>query len=273
MLSSGANAIAVTLGSGWYRGSISTSRNIPKYGKDIALLFQLNIIYNDGTKQIVSSDSSWKSSTGSIRYSDIYNGETIDANKEKTGWALPLYNDKDWDGVKVINHSKDNLVATINEPVKKQEVFKPLKIIRTPLGENVIDFGQNLVGWVIIKVKGKAGDTITVSHAEVLDKKGNFYVENLRSAKAQNKYVLKGTGEKEIFEPHFTWQGFRYAKVEGYAGELMAEDFEAVALYSDMEHTGTFTSSNALINQLQHNIQWGSAGKLCRCTYRLSPKR
>ena len=260
MLSSGANAIAVTLGSGWYRGSISTSRNIPKYGKDIALLFQLNITYTDGTKQIVSSDNSWKSSTGSIRYSDIYNGETIDANKEKTGWALPLYNDKDWDGVKVINHSKDNLVATINEPVKKQEVFKPLKIIRTPLGENVIDFGQNLVGWLVLKVKGKAGDTITISHAEVLDKKGNFYVENLRSAKAQNKYILKGTGEKEIFEPHFTWQGFRYIKVEGYAGELLAEDFEAVALYSDMEHTGTFYSSNALINQLQHNIQWGQRG-------------
>ena len=148
MLSTGANAIAVTLGSGWYRGSISTSRNIPKYGKDIALLFQLDITYTDGTKHRISSDSSWKSSTGSIRYSDIYNGETIDASKDPTGWALPFYNDKHWDGVKPINHSKDNLVATINEPVKKQEVFKPLKIIRTPLGENVIDFGQNLVGWV-----------------------------------------------------------------------------------------------------------------------------
>jgi alpha-L-rhamnosidase len=178
---------------------------------------------------------------------------------DKAGWLLPGYNDANWSGVKTADFSFDNLIATYNEPVKKHETFKPVKIFTTPKGEKVIDFGQNLVGWVVLKVKGNAGDTIIVSHAEVLDKEGNFYTANLRAAKAQDHYILKG-GEEETFEPHFTWHGFRYIKVEGYPGELKPEDFTAVALYSDMRQTGTFTSSNTLINQLQHNIQWGQKG-------------
>ena len=121
------------------------------------------------------------------------------------------------------------------------------------------DFGQNLVGWVELKVKGNAGDQIVLTHTEVLDKAGNFYIANLRAAKQQNKYILKG-GAEEFFEPHFTFQGFRYIKVEGFPGESNADNLTAVALYSDMPPTGTFTSSNKLINQLQHNIQWGQKG-------------
>ena len=158
-------------------------------------------------KATVISDDTWKSSTGAIRYAEIYNGETIDSRLDKTGWLLPGYNDADWSGVKTRNFSFDNLIATYNEPVKKHETFKPVKFFTTPKGEKVIDFGQNLVGWVVLKVKGNAGDKITVSHAEVLDKQGNFYTENLRAAKAQDTYILKGGGE-EIFEPHFTWHGF-----------------------------------------------------------------
>jgi alpha-L-rhamnosidase len=259
LLQNGGNAIAVTLGSGWYRGIIGFSNSINVYGKDIALLFQLDITYTDGTKDSIVSDESWKSATGEIRYSEIYNGETIDARMQRTGWTVPGYNDNIWTPVRVTNHPMNVLVATYNEPVKKQETFKPVKIFTTPSGEHVIDFGQNLVGWVVVKAKGNAGDAITLSHAEVLDKEGNFYTKNLRAAKAQNKYILKG-GQAETFEPHFTWQGFRYVKVEGYPGDIKPENFEAVALYSDMEPTGTLTTSNALINQLQHNIQWGQRG-------------
>jgi alpha-L-rhamnosidase len=259
LLKNGVNAIGVTLGNGWYRGVIGFGNNINVYGKDIALLFQLNITYSDGSTDVVVSNDSWKSSTGSIRFAEIYNGETIDARADKTGWSLPGYNDTDWSGIKIADFSYDNLIATYNEPVRKHEIFKPVRIFKTPKGEQVIDFGQNLVGWVVLKAKGNAGDTITISHAEVLDKEGDFYTTNLRKAKAQDKYILKG-GEEETFEPHFTWHGFRFIKVEGYVGELKPEDFTAVALYSDMAPTGTFTSSNALINQLQHNIQWGQKG-------------
>jgi alpha-L-rhamnosidase len=256
LLKNGVNAIGVTLGSGWYRGFLAWGGNKNSYGKDIALLFQLNIIYSDGSADFVMSNENWKSSTGAIRYSEIYNGETIDARLSKPGWSMPGYDDKDWSGVKVSDFSFNNLVATYNEPVKKHETFKALRIITTPKGEKVIDFGQNLVGWVVLKIKGNAGGKITVSHAEVLDKEGNFYTDNLRDAKAQDTYILKG-GEEEVFEPHFTWHGFQFIKIEGYPGELKPENFTAVALYSDMQPTGTFSSSNALINQLQHNIQWG----------------
>lgn len=259
LLTKGNNAIGVTLGSGWYRGTIGFSNHNDVYGKDIALLFQMEITYTDGTKETVFSDESWKSSTGEIRYAEIYNGETDDARMAKTGWALPGYDDSNWSGVGIENAPMDVLVATYNELVKKKETFQPVRILTTPKGEKVIDFGQNLVGWVKIKVRGKAGDTIVVSHAEVLDKAGNFYTDNLRGAKAQDKYILKGDGEEE-FEPHFTWHGFQFIRIEGYPGEIKPENFTAIALYSDMTPTGTFQSSNALVNQLQHNIQWGQKG-------------
>ena len=259
LLTKGKNAIGVSVGSGWYRGSLVSEKNKNLYGKDIAVLLQINIVYSDGTKETIASNDSWKSSTGAIRYSEIYNGETIDARLEKKGWTLADYDDKDWAAVKIGTHSLTTLIATENEPVKKQEVFHPIKIFTTPKGERVIDFGQNLVGWVTLKATGKAGDKITLLHAEVLDKYGNFYTENLRGAKCKNEYILKG-GEVETFEPHFTWQGFRYVKIVGYPGDIKAENFSAVALYSNMPNTGSFTTSNALINQLQHNIQWGQNG-------------
>ncbi len=259
LLKEGKNAIGVTLGSGWYRGDLAWSGHKDLYGSDIALLFQMDITYADGSRESILSDDSWRSSTGPILYSEIYNGETVDARKEKEGWANAGYNDHAWTQVKVVDSTKSTLLATINEPVKKHETFKPVRIFKTPLGEQVIDFGQNLVGWVVLKVKGKPGDRITVSHAEVMDKAGNFYTENLRAAKAQDTYILKGTGE-ETFEPHFTWHGFQFIRIEGYPGEIKAENFTAVALYSDMKVTGTFASSNPLINQLQHNIEWGQRG-------------
>ncbi|MEP7230477.1 MAG: glycoside hydrolase family 78 protein [Ginsengibacter sp.] len=259
LFQNGNNAIGVTLGSGWYRGSLAWAANKNLYGKDIALLLQINIVYSDGSKATITSDDTWKSTTGAIRYSEIYNGETVDARMDKAGWLLPGYNDADWSGVKTADFSNDNLIATYNEPIRKHETFQPVKFFTTPKGEKIIDFGQNLVGWVVMKVKGNAGDTISLSHAEVMDKEGNFYTDNLRAAKAQDHFILKG-GAEEAFEPHFTWHGFRYVKVEGYPGELKPENFEAVVLYSDMKETGTFSSSNALINQLQHNIQWGQKG-------------
>lgn len=258
-LKTGDNALGVILGSGWYRGNIGFSGQINVYGKDIALLCQVDITYTDGTTESIVSDGIWKSSTGGIRYSEIYHGEIYDARMEKEGWTRPGYDDSEWSGVKVALHSKDVLLSTQNEPVKRHETLAPLKILTTPKGEQVIDFGQNLVGRIRMKVSGKSGEKVVLSHAEVLDKAGNFYIENLRSAKAQDTYILKGEGE-EIYEPLFTWHGFRYLKVEGYPGELKPDNFTAVVLYSDMQPTGTFVTSDSLVNQLQHNIQWGQKG-------------
>ncbi|SDZ98988.1 alpha-L-rhamnosidase [Arachidicoccus rhizosphaerae] len=259
LVKAGDNAVGVMLGSGWYRGTLAWGGNHNLYGKTLGVLFQLEITYTDGTTATVLSDGSWKSATGEIRYAEIYNGETIDHRQTKTGWTAPGFKDNDWTPVKVVDDGYDNLVTTQNELVQQHESFKPIKVITTPSGEKVLDFGQNLVGWVDVKLKGKAGDTVKIFHAEVLDKAGNFYTTNLRMAKAEDQYILSGKGE-ESFHPHFTWHGFRYIRVEGVDGPLNPDDFTAVTLYSAMPQTGQFSSSDSLINQLQHNIEWGLRG-------------
>lgn len=259
LLTTGNNTIGAILGNGWYRGFIGFSGQNNFYGKEAGLLLRLDIEYTDGSTAQVLSDGSWSSATGSIRSSEVYNGETIDGRLEPTGWSTPAFNASAWKPVSLLKGPFPSLVSTWNEPVKKHEAFKPIQVITTPKGEKVIDFGQNLVGWVRLTVKGNRNDTIRISHAEVLDNAGNFYTDNLRAAKQQNHFVLAGGG-METFEPHFTFQGFRYIKVEGYAGALRPDDFQAIALYSDMRPTGSFTSSHPLINQLQHNIQWGQRG-------------
>ncbi|MEI9921520.1 MAG: glycoside hydrolase family 78 protein [Bacteroidota bacterium] len=260
LLALGNNAVGIELGSGWYRGFIGFPQGQHNvYGKTIAALFQLTIKYTDGTSESIGSDETWKCSTGSITSSEIYHGESIDSRKDQPGWTKTGFDQSKWVAVKIKENNDVNLVATYNEPIRKHETFKVVKLITTPKGESVLDFGQNLVGWVQVKATGKAGDKISIYHAEVLDKEGNFYIENLRPAKQKNEYTLKG-GAEETFEPHFTFQGFRYIKVEGYPGSIKPENFTAIALYSDMKPTGSFTSSNQLINQLQHNIQWGQRG-------------
>jgi alpha-L-rhamnosidase len=259
LIKKGNNAIGAMLGSGWYRGTLAWAGNNDRYGRTTGLLMQLQLTYTDGSKENICTDSSWHSSTGAVVYSEIYNGEIIDARKEKPGWTRPGYDGKDWSGVKILNAGYDNLVATWNEPVKKHETFRPQRIFKTPSGDLIADFGQNLVGWVNIKVKGPQGDSVKVYHAEILDKSGNFYTENLRKAKQEDIYILSGKGE-ESFEPHFSWQGFRYVRVEGFPGTLTPADLEATAIYSDMPLTGTFQCSDSLLNQLQHNIVWGQKG-------------
>ena len=260
LIKQGTNAIGVMLGSGWYRGYLAFENQKNIYGNDLALLGQLVITYTDGSVVTINTDESWKTTTtGPVRASEIYHGETYDARQEKTGWTLANYDDKGWLSAQVTNADKNRLVAMEGPPVRRHETFKPVKVLKTPKGETVVDFGQNLVGWVRLNVSGKAGDKITLHHAEVLDKAGNFYTDNLRAAKQQIQYILKGNGT-EVYEPHFTFQGFRYVRVEGFTVPITPENMTAVAVYSDMPLTGTFTSSHALLNQLQHNIQWGQQG-------------
>lgn len=258
-LKTGANATGVFLSDGWYRGNLAWDNNKNIYGKTLGLLYQLEVRYTDGTSEIISSDNTWKSSTGPFTRAGIYYGEAYDARLEKKDWTQAAYNDSNWTGVTIKTISNENLVSSYGPPVLKHEVFKPVKIFTTPKGETVVDFGQNLVGWITLKVKGKAGDQVTIHHAEVLDKNQNIYLDNLRAAKAEVIYTLKGTTQ-EIYEPRFSFFGFRYARVTGYPGTLTNDNITATAVYSDMQPTGTFSCSHPLINQLQHNIQWGQKG-------------
>src|SRR5690606_614689 len=229
------------------------------YGDRVALIAQLKIEYTDGRTEVVVTDPSWKASTGPILMSELYAGERYDARLEQVGWSTATFDDSSWTRVTVLQHPKDILVAPAGPPVRRIEEIRPASIFQTPAGETVVDFGQNMVGWVRLKVRGPAGSTVTLRHAEVLDKAGNVYTANLRHADQRIEYTLSGKGE-EVYEPHFTFQGFRYVAVEGYPGELTPDAFTGVVLHSDMRPTGTWTSSNPLLNQLQHNIVWGQKG-------------
>ena len=259
LVRSGANAIGATLGDGWFRGRLGWDNKRNIYGTRLALRAQLVVRYADGTSQIVATDSTWKASTGPILLSDIYDGETYDARLEKMGWSSPGYDDTSWRGARNMDGVKVVLVAPVGPPVRRMHEIAPVKVIRTPAGKTVVDFGQNMVGWVRLKARGPAGTVIRLRHAESLDKAGNFYVANLRAARQTVTYTMKGGG-LETFEPHFTFQGFRYVAVDGYPGTLDSTSLTGIVAYSDMTPTGTFESSNALVNRLQQNIVWGQRG-------------
>ncbi|MBN1580995.1 MAG: family 78 glycoside hydrolase catalytic domain, partial [Anaerolineae bacterium] len=259
-LAVGENAIGVTLGDGWFRGNLGFSGQRNVYGETLALLLQLKVEYAGGRIEWVAvSDETWKASTGPILSSDIYNGERYDARLERPGWSHVGYDDGDWKGVKVAEHSKKVLCAPAGPPISRIEEISPVEIIRTPEGDTVLDMGQNMVGWVRLRVKGDAGTTVTLRHAEVLDKDGNFYITNLRSAEQTNSYTLKGGGV-EVYEPRFTFQGFRYVVVDGYPGKLTLDSLTGVVVHSDITPIGSWESDNGLLNQLQHNIVWGQKG-------------
>jgi len=259
MLNKGDNAIGAVLGDGWYRGTLAWGNNWAIYGKTLGLLFQLKITFTDGSETNIISDESWKAyNDGAIQMNDIYNGEIYDARKKLTGWSQPGYNDSNWITVKTNNH-KDNLIASMGPPVRKVKEINPVRIFKTPKGKVIADMGQNMVGWIRLKVTGSRGSVITLRHAEVMDKFGEFYTTNLRAARSQLTYTLAETGE-ETFEPRFTFMGFRFVEVSGFPGELTTDDLTGVVVHSDMAVTGSFECSNPLLNQLQHNIQWGQRG-------------
>jgi alpha-L-rhamnosidase len=259
LLTAGNNAAGIYLGDGWYRGNFGFGHNWNPYGTKTALLFQLEIEYQNGRKETIVSDDSWTATTGPIRMSSFYHGETYDARMEMPGWNTVNFEEKNWQKVKVVDRPKDQLICPETEPVRKIQELIPDSIFQTPKGETVVDFGQNMVGWIKIKVRGNRGDTVLLRHAEVLDQEGNFYLDNIRSARQEITYILKGKGE-EVFEPHFTFQGFRYVRVDKFPGEIKADKLTAVVLHTDLEKTGSFECSNPLVNQLQHNIVWGQKG-------------
>ena len=258
-LKPGKNCVGALLGDGWFRGYMAWGNNHNSYGAKTALLAQLVITYKDGKQQIIGTNADWKATTGPILMSDIYNGETYDARMERTGWSDATYDDKDWKGVTLLETPKQALVAPAGPPVRAIQEIKPVKLIKTPDGDTVLDMGQNMVGWVRFHVTAPAGTTITLRHAEVLDKNGNLYTANLRAAKETIHYTAKGQGV-ETFEPHFTFQGFRYVAVSGWPGEPPLDAFTGVVVHSAIDPSSTFETSSAMLNQLQHNIIWGQKG-------------
>ncbi|MDF2791666.1 MAG: alpha-L-rhamnosidase [Neobacillus sp.] len=261
-LQDGSNAIGIMLADGWYKGNLVRENNRNIYGDRRAAFFQIHVTYNDGTEEVFATDATWKASTGPILFSEIYHGETYDARLEQEGWSQSDFNDVDWANTIIQEMPITHLVAQENVPTRVTEVLQPIDSFVTPSGDTVIDMGQNMVGRIRFKVSAPEGTHIVLKHAEVLDKDGNIYFGNLKFAKQKVEYITKGEG-KESFAPHFTFQGFRYVKVEGYPGQengLPLENFLGEVIHSDMEQAGQFECSNPLVNRLQQNIVWGQRG-------------
>lgn len=258
-LQKGQNAIGAILGDGWYRGSLAWGDNWGIYGKKLGLFAQMRIDYSDGTSSLIVTDDSWKATnSGPIVKNGIYYGEEYDATKNLEGWSRAGYNDNAWKKVSIGNYDF-KLVSSEGAEIRKIEEIKPIKIFKSPSGKLLVDMGQNMVGWIRLKVNGPKGTKVTIRHAEVLDKEGEFYTENLRAAECVLKYTLAGTGE-EVYEPRFTFMGFRFIEVDGFPGTLTADNITGVVVHSDMQPTSKYESSDSLINQLQHNIVWGQKG-------------
>jgi alpha-L-rhamnosidase len=246
-LGQGENTIEVSLGNGMYKGRFGLDSKENIYGDSFALLCEVVINFEDGTRSIINSDETWKAGKSRIIDSSIYDGEIYDA----TFCDLTIY------AVKELDLGFDKLKARLSLPVKIKERLKPIEVIKTPAGETVLDLGQNMVGWIEFKTDAPKGSEITLQYGEILQE-GNFYRENLERAKAEFKYIANG--EETIVRPHFTYYGFRYVKVTGWTGEINADDFTGCVLYSDMEITGHIETSNPLVNRLFLNALWGQKG-------------
>ena len=259
LLQSGENVIGAMLGDGWYAGHVA---HLPPnvYGDQPYLFMQLEIDYEDGSSETIVTDESWQVTEGPIQSSDMIMGEIYDARHELTGWHSPGFDATNWDQVKVFDQDVEGeLVAQAAPTVQVTEEIKPIEVTEPEPGTYVFDMGQNMVGSVRLKVSGDAGETVTLRHAEVLNPDGTLYTDNLRSAKATDQYTLKGDGV-EIYEPHFTFHGFRYVEVTGFPGEPSLDAITGRVMHTAAPFTGEFETSNDMINQLQSNITWGQRG-------------
>ncbi len=258
-IKTGRNAIGAILGDGWYRGRLGPHggrRNL--YGDRLALLAQLEIRHHDGSTTVVCTDDTWRASTGPILSSDLYDGETYDARLELEGWSSVGFDDRTWGGVRLMPRNLETLCPPLGPPVRRTEIIQPVAITRSPAGRVIVDFGQNLVGRLRIRVSGERGGTITLRHAEVLED-GELCVRPLREAAATDSYTLRG-GNEETWEPRFTFHGFRYAEIVGWPGEVGCEAVSAVVCHSDLTRTGTFVCSDEFVNQLHRNVVWSMRG-------------
>ncbi len=238
--------LSILAATGWAKGRWGWKRKPIPPTDEVAVIAELLIEYEDGRCESIVTDEAWEVYTSKILFSEIYDGETVDLT------AIPRRL-----GAAVIDTSKKpRLVKSVAPPVRERERVAPVRLFTTPRGERVIDFGQNLAGYVEFRVKGRAGERITVSHAEVLDSDGNFYTGNLRSAKNVNNYLLDG--KENILKPSFSFQGFRYARLDEYPDcEVDLSAISAVAIYSDIRRTGGFACGNDKLNRLYSNIIWG----------------
>jgi alpha-L-rhamnosidase len=247
MLDAGPNAAGVMLGQGWF-----ASR---------AAIVQIEIEMAGGKKASLASDSTWKGAQGPMIADSLYDGETYDARKEMPGWDRAGFDDSRWEPASVNDPPKGVLSSQMMPPIRATGEIMPVKMTSPKPGMWVFDFGQNFSGWTRLKVRGPAGAAVKMHHSELVYDDGTINVENLRAARATDVYILKG-GDEEIYEPRFTYHGFRYVELTGFPGTPQPDTLLARVVHSDVAPIGGFSSSKTILNKIQHNIVWGISSNL-----------
>jgi alpha-L-rhamnosidase len=260
-LKQGSNAIGVILGNGRYFNMRQNYKphKIKTFGFP-KLILQIEIEYNDGSKQTIISDNSWKISVnGPIIANNEWDGEEYDANKEMPGWNAPGFDDSKWLKPELVKKPEGLLSAQMNSNMKVMETIKPASITKLNADTFIMDMSQNMVGWLNLNANGKKGTKIRLRFAESLQPDGRLYMDNIRSALVTDVYTMKGSG-KETWEPSFVYHGFRYVEITGFPGEPTVGNFEGQVVYDEMQTTGTFESSNKTLDQIFKNAYWGIRG-------------
>ena len=234
------NILTIQLAKGWY-GLIGL--------KNFAVIAKIDLEYSDGTKESICTDETWYTADSGLNFCSIYDGIKYDAR------VIPEFND-----TAVISEENDTslLIEQISEPVTEQERLKPIAIITTPKGETVLDFGQNLTGYLEIVLTAKAGDFVSFSFGEVLDNDGNFYNKNYREAKCLYEYTCRDG--LQCYKPNLTFYGFRYVRIDNFPQRPVLDNFTAIVVHTNMERTGYIETSDPMLNQLFHNVLWGQKG-------------
>jgi alpha-L-rhamnosidase len=257
LLNKGKNVLGITVADGWYFGS-TTKQTFPGFDKRHCCLWQLEVTYTGGAIEIISSDGSVKNAQGGVVSSDLFHGETYDANHEPSGWDTPDFNDANWKNAETANPGFANLVPQEDAPVKAVMTLPVKEILRTPNGETVLDFGQNFAGRVRMKIDIPKGAVALFEHSETLDKRGNYFNNILG---INQKDIFISAGKPACFEAAFTFHGFRYVRVSGIKN-IRKEDFSATVLSTDAPWTGFFECSDEKINRLIENTRWGQRSNM-----------
>ncbi|MEV0419518.1 alpha-L-rhamnosidase [Streptosporangium canum] len=255
----GENVLAATVADGWWSGFTGFDPRRPgyHYGRFPELIAELHLTFDDGSTRVVATGEGWRTGHGRVRYGDLLKGECHDARAETPGWDLPGFDDSSWRPAVVTGDDHSLLVASRDEPVRALGELLPISTVLVRPGVHLVDFGQNIAGRVRLAVRDQEpGRRVTVRHGETLDGEDRLHTANLRTADATDVLITAG-GAEEVFEPRFTYHGFRYAEVSGLD---RLDDIRAVVLHSDTPWTGTFDCSDPEVNRLHDNIGWGQRG-------------
>lgn len=255
----GANAIGAYLAPGWYSTPLKWYREGNNYGDtEPALRAQLRLQFADGSVQWIATDASWKAELSEILQAEIYDGETLDARKRAPGWDRAPFQDASWHPVTTVEPKEPRIVPQYFPPIRQERIMQAKAITSPAPGVYILDFGQNMTAVPRLRVRGQRGDDIKLRFAEVLNPDGTLYVENLRTAKATDHYIVAGDPyEAELFQPDFTFHGFRYMEVTGLRKPPTPDSLEAVVLHTDAPFTMQFKTGSQMVNQLWSNVLWG----------------